>query len=145
MENFTLTSPRFESAGIRRSSRTTSWCFFCILVSFSAAAVVAAGQSANLSLGSSATTPGGSVTLDLTLTASGSQPAGLQWAIQYSTADISSVAVSGGATAAAAGKSLACNPGGTMCLVYGVNQTVIGDGVVARITFAVSPGTTSAS
>jgi len=101
--------------------------------------------SANVSylIGSGAAAPGSTVVLDISI-AGGDRPAGLQWTLDYSTADISRVTVTAGPSATAAGKSVFCSnvSGGMTCLVVGVNTTGIADGVVAQATVQVAAGTT---
>ena len=105
-------------------------------------------QQVNVSLGSGSSVPGSTVELDLSLTTSGgAQPAVIQWTMNYSSADIASVSVAAGPTATAAGKSILCSskPGSTTCVVFGVNQNIISDGVAATATFNVASGALDAS
>jgi uncharacterized protein (TIGR03437 family) len=105
-------------------------------------------QQVNVSLGSGSSVPGSTVALDLSLTTSGSaQPAIVQWTMNYPSADIAGVSVNDGPTATAAGKSVLCSstPGSTTCVVYGVNQNRISDGVAATATFNVALGALDAS
>src|SRR5579863_7002485 len=92
------------------------------------------GQTAALSLSSSSGSPGGVVTLNLSL-ASVTSPAALQWTLNYSTSDFSAVTMTAGSAATAAGKSISCNTtaGGPTCVLWGVNTTAIPNGVVATI------------
>jgi len=105
-------------------------------------------QSDSLSLSSGGATPGGTVSLNLSLSSSsGSQPAAIQWTFVYSTSDIVAISASAGAAATAAGKSLSCagSPGSYVCLLTGLNGNVIQNGVVAVLSVtlsAASSGTT---
>ena len=92
------------------------------------------GQSLNLALSSGSTVPGGAVSLNLSLASIGqTSPAGLQWKLTYSAADISSIQMIAGPAATAAGKSISCTgaSGSYTCLLTGLNQSVMADGVVA--------------
>ena len=108
----------------------------------------AEAQQVDVSLSSGSSVPGSTVELDLSLTTSGgAQPAVVQWTMSYSATDVTSVSVNDGPTATAAGKSVLCSstPGSTTCVVYGVNQNIIRDGVAATATFNVALGALDAS
>src|ERR1700676_2578259 len=110
------------------------WAGFLILVLF--APFNGFAQNVTLSLASGAGTPGTLVALNVSLNAAiGNQPAGVQWTLNYSGADFSSVGFAAGGAATAAGKSISCNSGsGTAtCVVWGINSTLIQNGVVATI------------
>ncbi|MCZ2147188.1 MAG: hypothetical protein LC126_05375, partial [Bryobacterales bacterium] len=100
-----------------------------------------------LALSSGSGTPGSTVNLNVTLASSSTQPASLQWTMGYSAADVSSITVSAGAVATAAGKSVTCNPvsGSLNCLVFGFNTTTMANGVVATVAVTLSPSTASTS
>jgi hypothetical protein len=107
-----------------------------------------AGSSASaqtLSLASGSAVKGGSISLNLSLNAGASTPAGLQWTLSYPSSEITSFSMAAGPVLAAAGKSLSCAPGaGTIrCLVTGMNSTAIASGVVAVATATVSSGATA--
>src|SRR5579863_6756573 len=112
-----------------------------------AVVAIANAQTASLTLGSGAGAPGSNVTLNLTLAAGGTQPAALQWTLQYSPSDISGVTAAIGAAANSAGKAVTCTTasGSALCVIFGLNQSIIGDGPVAQLTFTLAPGTTSPS
>src|SRR5579862_46218 len=75
-----------------------------------AAAACALGQS-TLTL-SSATAPAGTMAnLNLSLSDSGVPPAGLEWTLTYSAADLAAVNVTPGPAATAAGKTVSCAGG----------------------------------
>ena len=66
----------------------------------------------HVALSSGSGTPGSTVTLSLTMSATGgAQPSGLQWTMGYSSSDITSVVETIGSAASAAGKSLQCATG----------------------------------
>jgi hypothetical protein len=48
-----------------------------------------------------------------------------------------------GAASVAASKQISCSTNNTLCLVYGINQNVIGNGVVATVPMTVSPTATT--
>src|SRR5580693_9379545 len=97
---------------------------------------LAVAQTVGLSLASASAAAGGSTSLNLSMTASGgAQPEGLEWSLGYSTAAVSSITVSAGPAATSAGKTVACSSAtGTMiCLLSGIDSTVISNGVVAQV------------
>ncbi len=63
-------------------------------------------------------------------------PSALQFALVFQSADFSSVTVSAGPAATAAGKSVSCNvaTGRIRCAVWGMNKSVVGNGAVATVT-----------
>src|SRR5258707_221803 len=87
----------------------------------------------SLSLNSGSAVQGTAVSLNLSLNAGTSSPAGLQWTFSYSATDISSLTMAAGPALTAAGKTLNCNAitGSVMCLASGVNTNTISSGVVA--------------
>ena len=110
--------------------------------------VPALAQQATLSLGSGSTAQGGSASLALGIaTSGGEQPASVQWTMTYPAADITSVTVTAGTNDTAASKSLTCSstPGSTVCVTYGMNNSVIADGNLANATFVVSPSAPDAA
>ncbi len=97
---------------------------------------IGAGQSVTFSVGSGSGTAGGAVVIPITLTSSGgAQAAAVQWTLSYPS-DITGAVFSAGIAATNAGKSIECN--GNLCLIYGLNTTVISDGVVATVTLQIS-------
>ena len=111
-------------------------------------ALTASAQQVGLALSSGSGSPGGRVTLNVSLTDSGgAQPASLQWSMKYSTADITGVTVSTGSAASTAQKNILCNTtsGNTTCIVSGLDFGSISQGPVATATFQISAGTQSAS
>ncbi len=101
-------------------------------------------QNAVLSLASVSGAPGSSISLDLTLATSQNAIAGAQWTLNYWPIDVAAVSVAAGP--AAAGKSVYCagGTGSTTCVLAGLNNGVLGDGVVARVTVKLAPGTPDA-
>src|SRR5208283_758386 len=101
------------------------------------------GQSVTLGLSSGVGSPGSSVTLALSMNATGVTPAALQWAFEYSWNDLSSVTVTAGPAAVAAGKTVTCvqTGAGTTCVLWGTNATPIANGVVANVLLTVSAST----
>ncbi len=78
----------------------------------------------------------GNATLNLTLTSpAGSEPAGLQWTLGYSPADVVSIGAIAGAASTAAGTSLTCaaSLGYYTCVQAGLTGAVIQNGVVAVV------------
>ena len=85
--------------------------------------------------------------MNVTLTGS-STPAALQFTVTASTPDITGITVAAGPVATAASKTVACNTytaGAETCIIYGLNENTIADGVVATIsaTLSATPTLTS--
>jgi uncharacterized protein (TIGR03437 family) len=99
------------------------------------------GQSALLTLDSGNAAPGGSVTLHVSLASPAGRPAALEWTIGYPAASIASVAAAAGPAAVAGGKSVACalSAGLYTCLVSGMNQNAMANGVIASLAFVLTP------
>jgi len=111
---------------------------------FAAACGLATAQQVALSLGSASAIRGKSVSLDLTLaTSGGAQPTALQWTMAYPASAVSSVSVTPGAAATAASKHVTCSSGTgkTMCIVFGVGDDTVGNGVLATATLNLATGT----
>jgi len=113
------------------------------------ATAVSWAQTTALTLASGSGLPGSTVALNLSLsnTATGGSPASLQFTLSYNATEFSAMAVAAGTVAAGAGKSISCNPssGSMVCILYGMNTTTMGDGVVAIVsaTLSASSSTTS--
>ena len=108
--------------------------FLCFALSHAYCQVVA------LAVGAVSGSPGSSVSVGLSLaSASGLQPAALQWTLGYSAADVAGVTWTVGTAGAAAGKSIACS--GNTCILYGLNANTISDGVVAVASVWIAPTT----
>ena len=105
----------------------------------------AQSQTASLSLRSGSASRGGSVALNLGLSASGAGPGSLQWTLSYPTSDVVSLSTTVGAALTAAGKSLNCSPksGSVTCVASGINGNGIANGVVAVVTVTLSPTSSS--
>ena len=89
-----------------------------------------------LALGSASGIPGGSVTLVLNIEVpSGVFPTAIQWAFSF-TSDLTLTAVTIGAAATAASKTL--SQVGSDCVVWGVNTNVINSGVLVTAIFTIS-------
>ena len=118
----------------------------CLFVLGLAAYSHCLAQSAALNLSSASGTPGTAVVLNISSNATGNLPAAIEWTFNYSTTDFSSASVAPGP--AAANKSVSCNtsaPGTTTCLVWGLNNSTIPNGIVAAITLMLASSTTSTS
>ncbi len=108
---------------------------------------LAAAQTVSLGLSSATGTPGSAVGLSLSLSATVTQPAALQWTVSYATKDFTALSFSLGTAASAAGKTISCNGGSGVatCVVYGINSNTIANGVVATLNFTLSGTTTDTS
>ncbi len=110
-------------------------------------------QTDALVLSSATVSPGGSASLNLSLTSpGGSAPAALQWTFVYSPTNIVNIGAIAGAAATAAGKSLECaaSSGSYTCLLTGITASgldanIIQNGVVAVVTATISASTTTTS
>src|SRR6266542_575660 len=120
-----------------------------VILALVPAGMPAFGQGISLSLLSASATLNSTVTLPLNVAStSGSEPAGLQWTILYSTTDFSSITAAAGAAASAAGKGIDCasiGPGQYTCVLAGINQNTISNGTAATVTLRVSGTTTHTS
>lgn len=74
-------------------------------------------------------------------------PAAVQWTFQYSTSNISSLTVDDGPALTAAGKTAFCAGDGAeyKCLAVGLNANTIANGVIAKVTAVLAPGSTTAT
>ena len=118
-----------------------------VVVALCAFSFAAAGQT-SLVLSSGSATPGGTASLPLSLANSGgTQPAGLQWTLNYPSSSISGITVTAGPASTTAAKTIYCaGSGGTYtCLAAGLNSNVIGDGVVANVQLTLTTSATSAN
>ena len=94
----------------------------------------------SLSLSNAVAGPAQTVPLSLSLEAApGPQPASVQWTLTYPTATVVAIAV----TATSANKDVTCAAGaGTYsCILSGVNNTTISDGVIARVSVSLTQAT----
>src|SRR5689334_15894953 len=105
------------------------------------------GQSLSLNLPSGSGVVGSTVSLAVGLsgTATAGQPASLQFNLAFSANDFSSITVTAGSVAAAAGKSVSCNAstGQLMCMIWGLNTTSMTDGQIAVVSATLSSNSTS--
>jgi hypothetical protein len=92
--------------------------------------------------------PAGTISVGITLNASGTEPAGIAWALRYP-ASLGVAQLLPGPAATRSGKSLNCAPraGAFECLISGMNASAIADGLIAVATFQVSsdPGNAPAA
>jgi uncharacterized protein (TIGR03437 family) len=89
----------------------------------------------SLVLGSGSGTAGAAIALNLTITSvAGSEPAGIQWMLGYSTG-VTSISIVPGNALIAANKTLTCAPvqGGQTCIAVGMNETTISNGIAATV------------
>lgn len=95
-------------------------------------ALAAAGNAAELSVGSAAATAGQPATLNVTLASRGAALTGLQFDLEYDATALD-VSAAAGPAATDAGKGLQSamvKPGKQRVLVFGLNQNSISDGIV---------------
>lgn len=95
-------------------------------------ALAAAGNAAELSVGSAAATAGQPATLNVTLASRGAALTGLQFDLEYDATALD-VSAAAGPAATNAGKGLQSamvKPGKQRVLVFGLNQNSISDGIV---------------
>src|SRR3954447_23928757 len=86
---------------------------------------------------SSGSAPAGSpVSLALTLTSAGAQPAGIEWAFSYPASAVAAFSVTPGPVLTAAGKTLTCgsSSGNYVCMATGINSNLIANGVAANVS-----------
>jgi uncharacterized protein (TIGR03437 family) len=106
-----------------------------------------AQPSLSLSKGSGA--PGSGVSVAIGFSPNGTPATGVQWTMNYSSMDFSSVTVSASSIAAAAGEVLSCSTGSgrVTCLLInlGSSSVLVPSGGIATATFQISSTTTSTS
>lgn len=119
----------------------------CAGLLFVSLAVNCSGQTASVSLLSAASIAGGTVTLPLSMTATGGQPAAMQWTMTYPASDVASLTVTAGPSATAAGKAVQCrtSAGSTICVLSGVNTNTMANGTVATVAVQLAPAVAGAS
>jgi len=103
-------------------------------------------QTASLSLTSASGLPGSVVSVDVTLTG-GSASAAVQWDLSYPTGELGFFGSEAGPSATASGKEVVCSEGNgrATCIVYGLNEDSLSDGVLATVFLLISPTTTETS
>ena len=104
------------------------------------------GQDA-LALSSGTAVAGGAIALNLSMNSPvGSEPAGVQWTLTYPAGNTASIGAVAGSSATAADETITCfsGAGSYTCLLSGMNDAVIQNGVVAviNVTMTSSAGTT---
>ena len=86
--------------------RLTARSFRLFLLFLCLTGLFASAQNVSFSIGSGTAAPGGTAVLNISIASTGgAQPAGLQWTLGYSAADISSITFAPGAAATAAGRA----------------------------------------
>jgi hypothetical protein len=127
----------------------TTGIFLGFLSAFVASATV---QTPSLSLSGASGVPGAMITLNVSLSpGAGDLAASVQWDLTFSSNDL--ILASGtydglGGAARGSGKLAYCNSisaTDVRCIISGLNQTVIENGIVASISFQISPSTTDTS
>jgi Cohesin domain len=119
-----------------------------LLLSFALSVTAGLAGSATLSMNAAAAIPGGTASLPLTLSGSDASISTLQWTLNYSSSDISHIDILVGPAGNAAAKDLTCvqvADGTAACLLAGLNQNVISDGVIATAVLTLSPQTAASS
>ena len=113
----------------RKALQLFGWCVAFALIS---AATVSA-QNVNYSMGSGVAAPGGLTTLSISVSG-GSHPAGLQWTLDYSSANVAGITITPGPVTTAASKTIQCvtSASSLTCLATGLNTNGIADGVIAQ-------------
>jgi hypothetical protein len=110
---------------------------------------VAWAQTPVLSLSGGSGLPGGNVGVAVNFTPNGAPATGIQWTMNYSTSDFSSVTVVESATASAGGEVLSCQTGAgqVICLMADLTSSTVRvpSGQIAVATFQISPSTTGTS
>jgi len=96
-------------------------------------------QTVTPSLSSASATPGSAVSLNLSMSSSGDQPAALQWTLNVPST-VQSVTAAVGSAASSAGKSISC--ANNICIISAMNTTPIANGVVAVLSLTL-PSTAS--
>lgn len=135
---FVIVAPLTTYQRDRRSNKRTLFLFLFLACGVGAVGPIAA-QTVSIALASGNATPGSSVPLAISMTATGgAQPSSLEWTMRYP-ADVTSVVVSGGP------KNVTCSNfgGSTTCLMFDLTQNTIPSGAIALATVVISPGSTS--
>jgi Cohesin domain len=137
---------------IKRVMDRCGWTKVLFIGFFSAVFASATVQTPSLSLSGASGAPGANVTLNVSLSpGAGTLAASVQWDLTYNSTDLSLVTGTydgTGSAASGAGKLADCNAisaGDVRCIISGINQTAIGNGIVATISFQISSETTDTS
>jgi hypothetical protein len=115
--------------------------FFAALLMFSSYNLRA---QPTLLLSSGSASPGGSLTLTLSLSGTAANPpAALQWTFSYPVSAVSNLTVTAGAGLVSAGKTLSCawTTNGYTCVASGINRVAFSDGTVANVAVTLSGST----
>ena len=101
---------------------------------------VAFSQGVKVVPGTAVAGAAGSASITINSPSSSSDPAALEWTLTYSASALSSMKLTAGAALTAAGKSLSCTngTGQVRCIIWGANDTLIPNGILAAVNFAVS-------
>jgi hypothetical protein len=106
-------------------------------------------QTPSLSLSGGSGARGGNVSVAISFVPNGAPATGVQWTMNYSTGDFSSVTVVESATATAEGDMLSCSkaPGQVTCLILNLvsHAVLVPSGQIAVATFQISATTRSSS
>jgi hypothetical protein len=104
-------------------------------------------QTATLALSSAEIISGESAVLELSLSAVDLPPAAVEWVLQVPALNVSRLTIYDGPPLAAAGKTVICSGDATSlkCLLIGLNQETISDGVIAKVTVTLAAGADSAT
>lgn len=89
----------------------------------------------------------GTASMELSLiSAQGKGPAAVQWTFQLQSSSTQNLTVDDGATLISSGKTAMCHRNADVfnCLAVGANSNTIGNGVIAKLTVLLVPGTTAA-
>jgi cohesin domain-containing protein len=97
---------------------------------------------ADVSFEKTVASPGATVLVSVDYRAKGDQVAAIQFDVLFDPTEVAITAVNPGPASTDAGKTVASNliaPGQMRVLIFGLNQSVIGDGIVATLTAVVGP------
>jgi hypothetical protein len=121
----------------------------CALVVTVGGACSAWAQTPSLSLSGGSGAPGANVSVVVSFVSNGAPATGLQWTMNYSTGDFSSVTTAASATATASGEVLSCSKGvgQVTCLMINLGSSAahVPSGQIAVATFQISATTRSRS
>jgi len=126
-----------------QASRIYLCLIFCLLNGSTALAQT------NLALTSGTAEAGQPVSLNLALqgAAASNGPAAVQFRLSYAATDFSSITLTGGAATSTANKTLRCSTttGSTICVVSGINDKKLADGIVATVNATPSTNSSNSS
>ena len=112
------------------------------------AAQIPALAQLSLNIGSLLITPGKPASVNISMnSSSGTLPSVVQWTLNYSSTNLAGMSLQPGSAAVSAGKTLSCasRTGSVSCVVWGINQNTVPNGVVATANFNVSPTASSST